>query len=381
MAKRNIAPITFSIIIFVLSIIGYFLIHNYFKMQEVDGGTTFIEQVAENEDRDFKSIIRLAENSVVQIEAYDKRSEATTGSGFLFNEKGDILTNAHVIENSEYIYVRTANAHIYPAAIVNYSDETDVDVLRVPQLGEETFLPLEKEKFAETGDEVIALGSPHGFQNTVTLGIISGTERNFSLKGYTYENIYQISAPITYGNSGGPLINRDNGFIIGMNSVGSEDGTIGFSIPIIEIIDDVEKWSASIHNEDLEFPLTEDILQFDEEELREDANYLVDYYFEGIQIRDFISSYALLGNELQDEMSYSEFREIYVHTTSIDFDIQDTVILDDQMAETIAKVSLEQKLPNKDDMEKLEYEYTFTISYENDQVKIIDYLPPENLFM
>ncbi|HLS36310.1 MAG TPA: S1C family serine protease [Bacillota bacterium] len=373
MAKRNIAPITFSIIIFVLSIIGYFLIHNYFKMQEVDGGTTFIEQVAENEDRDFKSIIRLAENSVVQIEAYDKRSEATTGSGFLFNEKGDILTNAHVIENSEYIYVRTANAHIYPAAIVNYSDETDVAVLRVPQLAGETFLPLEKEKFAETGDEVIALGSPHGFQNTVTLGIISGTERNFSLEGYTYENIYQISAPITYGNSGGPLINRDNGFIIGMNSVGSEDGTIGFSIPIIEIIDDVEKWSASIHNEDLEFPLTEDILQFDEEELREDANYLVDYYFEGIQIRDFISSYALLGNELQDEMSYSEFREIYVHTTSIDFDIQDTVILDDQMAETIAKVSLEQKLPNKDDMEKLEYEYTFTISYENDQVKIIDY--------
>lgn len=373
MAKRNIAPITFSIIIFVLSIIGYFLIHNYFKMQEVDSGTTFIEQVAENEDRDFKSIIRLAENSVVQIEAYDKRSEATTGSGFLFNEKGDILTNAHVIENSEYIYVRTANAHIYPAAIVNYSDETDVAVLRVPQLAGETFLPLEKEKFAETGDEVIALGSPHGFQNTVTLGIISGTERNFSLEGYTYENIYQISAPITYGNSGGPLINRDNGFIIGMNSVGSEDGTIGFSIPIIEIIDDVEKWSASIHNEDLEFPLTEDILQFDEEELREDANYLVDYYFEGIQIRDFISSYALLGNELQDEMSYSEFREIYVHTTSIDFDIQDTVILDDQMAETIAKVSLEQKLPNKDDMEKLEYEYTFTISYENDQVKIIDY--------
>src|SRR5690625_5181622 len=121
MAKRNIAPITFSIIIFVLSIICYFIIHNYFKMQEVDGGTTFIEQVAENEDRDFKSIIRLAENSVVQIEAYDKRSEATTGSGFLFNEKGDILTNAHVIENSEYIYVRTANAHIYPAAIVNYS--------------------------------------------------------------------------------------------------------------------------------------------------------------------------------------------------------------------------------------------------------------------
>src|SRR5690625_8046504 len=93
-----------------------------------------------------------------------------------------------------------------------------------------------------------------------------------------------------------------------MNSVGSEDGTIGFSIPIIEIIDDVEKWSASIHNEDLEFPLTEDILQFDEEELREDANYLVDYYFEGIQIRDFISSYALLGNELQDEMRSEERR-------------------------------------------------------------------------
>src|SRR5690625_6402566 len=102
-----------------------------------------------------------------------------------YKKKDDILKNSRGMENPEYINVRTENAHIEPAAIVNYRDETDVAVLRVPQLAGETFFPLEKEKFAETGDEVIALGSPHGFQNTVTLGIISGTERNFSIEGFT----------------------------------------------------------------------------------------------------------------------------------------------------------------------------------------------------
>lgn len=371
MAKKQIAPIVLSLIISILLIIFSIILFNHWKGKPVYGVDSIIERVVEDEGPDFKSIIRLAEKTVVQIEAHNKY-DTLTGSGFLFNEKGDIMTNAHVVQDAEYIYVRTANAHIYPAALVGISDETDIAVLRVLQLAGESHLPLEKENFAETGDEVIALGSPHGFQNTVTLGIISGTERNFSLEGFKYENIYQISAPITHGNSGGPLIDRDTGFIIGMNSVGSSDGTIGFSIPIKEVINEVERWSASVHNEDLNFPITEDILLFDPEELEQDANYLVDYFFEGIQMRDYINSYTLFGNVLQDKISYSNFREKFIHTLEIKYDIESIETTEEQIARAITRVSLEKILPDEDETEQIDLKYTFTISYENDQIKILN---------
>lgn len=371
MAKKNIAPIVLSIIISILVIIISISLFNHWKGKPVYGVDSIIDRVVDDEGPDFKSIIRLAEKTVVQIEAHSKY-DTLTGSGFLFNEKGDIMTNAHVVKDAEYIYVRTANAHIYPAALVGISDETDIAVLRVLQLAGESHLPLEKENFAETGDEVIALGSPHGFQNTVTLGIISGTERNFSLEGFKYENIYQISAPITHGNSGGPLIDRETGFIIGINSVGSSDGTIGFSIPIKDIVKSAENWSASVHNEDLEFPITEDILLFDPEELEQDASYLVDYFFEGIQMRDFINSYTLFGNDLQDETSYSSFRENFIHTLDLEYEIESIQTRDSQIAEAITRVIIKEVLPDEDETVEIELNYIFTISYENDQIKILD---------
>jgi len=372
MVKKNIAPIVLSIIVFVLLIISSITLYNHWKKMPIYKSDTYIEQVVENEEPDFKSIIRLAEQTVVKIEAHSKY-DTLTGSGFLFNSKGDIMTNAHVVKDAEYIYVRTANANIYPAAVVGISEETDIALLRVPHLAGESHLPIEKEELAEIGDEVIALGSPHGFQNTVTLGIISGTERNFSLEGYDYQNIYQISAPITHGNSGGPLIDRDTGYIVGINSVGSKDGTIGFSIPVVEVIDEIESWSASVHNEDLDFPITEDILVFDPEELEQDAIYLTEYFFEGIQMRDYINSYTLFGNDVQDEMSYSTFREQFIHTVDLKFEIENVESSDDQIAKAHARVTIEEKQPDKEEAVELEYKYTFTISYENDQIKILEF--------
>src|SRR5690625_5642146 len=102
-----------------------------------------------------------------------------TGSVFLYNNKGDIITNAHVIKDADFINIRTADAQSYPAAVVGIGDEVDIAVIRVPQLAGKEFLPIETESLAEIGDEVIDLGSPHGFQNTVTLGMIAGAERDF----------------------------------------------------------------------------------------------------------------------------------------------------------------------------------------------------------
>src|SRR5699024_7342778 len=213
---------------------------------------------------DLKSIIHEAEKSVIQIEGMSEY-RTISGSVFLYNENGDIITNAHVIQDVDAIYVRTADARFYPAAVVGISDETDIAVIRVPQLANMDFLPLSKE-LAEIGDEVIALGSPHGFQNTVTLGIISGTERDFEIDGFDYSNVYQISAQITHGNSGGPLINRQTGEIIGINSVGTDDGMIGFSIPVNEIMEQVTEWSNTAVNDQLNFASITDIVNDEDTE-------------------------------------------------------------------------------------------------------------------
>lgn len=371
MTRKITAPIITTIIIVILGLTFLFSSHKLWNNTEIAIQDPIISKVVDSDTTDFKTIIHQAEKNVVQIESQGEY-ETVTGSGFLFNEKGDIMTNAHVIENADIIYVRTANAHIYPAAVVGIGDDTDIAVIRVPQLAGEPILPLEREMLSETGDEVFALGSPHGFQNTVTLGIISGTERNFSVDGFDYRNVYQISAQITHGNSGGPLINRNTGYVIGINSVGTEDGTIGFSIPIKEVIDQVEQWSAEAHNENLDFPNTADILKFNPDQLKEDATYLIDYFFEGINHRDYLTAYTLLGSEMQAQLSYTSFRERYISIIELKYEETDLQITSEQNAQSIVDVHIEQNLQNKDETESVQFQYVFTIGYENDQLKILN---------
>lgn len=252
MHKKRL-PIVISAALLIIGVVLCVLFYEHWQEQELAVSDPVVNRVnTEGQQLDLKSIIYEAEKNVIQVEGQNG-STTTTGSGFIYNEKGDIITNAHVIQDAEVIYVRTADARTYPAAVVGIGENTDVAVIRVPELAGESYSPVSKEATVEIGDEVMALGSPHGFQNTVTLGIISGTERNFTLNGYTYSNAYQISAPITHGNSGGPLINRSTGEVIGINSVGTEDGTIGFSIPIHEVIEQIEQWSNEAENEQLDF--------------------------------------------------------------------------------------------------------------------------------
>src|SRR5699024_3672763 len=211
---------------------------------------------------------------------------------------------------SDFIYIRTSLVRIVPDAVVGVSEDIDIPVIRVPQLAGQSNLTINKKNASEVGDEVIALGSPHGFQNTVTLGIISGKERNFSVDGFDYQDVYQISAQITHGNSGGPLIDRKTGQVVGVNSVGTEDGTIGFSIPTQAFLDDVKKWSDETENDDLDFVSTSDIItKVQPEQFKKDSEYLIDYYLDSINIRDHVNAYAMLGDSLQKKHSYSDFRE------------------------------------------------------------------------
>lgn len=368
---KKYTPIALSVIIVIIGIATYTLIYENWASQVATVSNSGINIVkTDNQTRDLKTIIHDAEKNVMQIEG-QMDNTTMTGSGFLYNDKGDIITNSHVVKDADAIYVRTADARIYPAAIVGIGDDTDIAVIRVPQLAGQASLPVDEETKAEIGDEVIALGSPHGFQNTVTLGIISGTERNFTVEGFNYENVYQISAQITNGNSGGPLIKRETGKIIGINSVGTEDGTIGFSIPITEVIDQAKKWSNEAKTDQLDFAKTNDIVSTSaSESFQDDAEYLIKYFLENILIRDYVGAYSLLASNMQSEMSYTDFRDEYIDIVDLDFSGFSSDLTESNQNKTTVDITIETKQQNEEKTIKETYQYIFTTGYENDQIKI-----------
>lgn len=358
----------------IFGVFGFVYISNYFSTQEIIITDPVVSEIQNDENGlDLKTIIHETEKNVVLIEVETSHS-SRTGSGFMYNDKGDIVTNAHVVKDAEAIYVRTANAHVYPAAVIGIGEQTDVAVLRVPQLASGSHLPISDDNLTEIGDEIIAVGSPHGFQNTVTLGIISGLDRNLEVDGFTYANAYQISAQITHGNSGGPLIHRETGQVIGINAVGTEDGTIGFSIPIYNVIEQLNEWSNEAVTEELDFAKIDDRLEsVDEEQLQEDSLYIIDYFFDGIKMRDFIGSYTLFGSDVQAALSYVSFRDSYIHSTSLSYDDPVQTLLDDQQVEIQVDVTITSKEINEDNREEETIPYTFIVGIENDQVKILSY--------
>ncbi|RLL45168.1 serine protease [Oceanobacillus piezotolerans] len=367
MNKKKYTPIILTIVIVIGSIITMIFLYQRWTAQEMVIHTPAVSKIQVKEEQlSLKSIIHEAEKNVVQIEAMNEIS-TMTGSGFLYNVKGDIITNAHVIKDADAIYVRTANARIYPAAVVGIGEDTDIAVVRVPQLSNVNLLPLETESYAEIGDEVIALGSPHGFQNTVTLGIISGNERSFSVDGYHYSNAYQISAQITHGNSGGPLINRSTGEIIGINSVGTQDGAIGFSIPIADVYDQIQQWSNEKQNDQLDFASTSDISNLKQPATDvSDAEYVVEYFLDSIEMRDYVNAYTLLGSSLQVNRSYADFRDQYNDIIELDY----TNLNSKKINEESVNISIEIVIKRRDS-KKEQHNLEFTIGYENDQLKVL----------
>ncbi|WP_019376090.1 S1C family serine protease [Virgibacillus halodenitrificans] len=373
MKKIDLKPVILSaLLLFTAFIIAFSLYQKWSGTELAINNPAITKVTTESKQLDLKTIIHEAEKSVIQIEGQNDFN-TITGSGFLFNDKGDIITNAHVIRDADVLYVRTANAQIYPAAVVGVGEEKDVAVIRVPQLADQN-LNVEENSTVEIGDEVIALGSPHGFQNTVTLGIISGTDRNFSVDGFDYENVYQISAQITHGNSGGPLIDRETGKVIGINSVGTEDGLIGFSIPMNEVLSDINKWSNEMQNTQLDFTTTADIIRSqNDEQFVQDAEYLIEYFLDSVNIRDYINAYSLLGSNLQTENTYAEFREAYINIVNLSYSELESKPTENDQISTSTTLKIERKNQKKDTQKELKsLKLNFLVGYENDQLKIVD---------
>jgi serine protease Do len=161
-----------------------------------------------------------------------------TGSGFVYDDKGHIVTNNHVVEGAEKIVVQFYDGEEIEAKVVGTDPKADVAVIKVASTN---YRPLPKGKSGnvKVGDWVLAIGSPFGFDQTVTSGIISALGRNdahiLDPRGDSYEDFIQTDASINPGNSGGPLVDLD-GKVIGINAAiataSRSSAGIGFAIPI-----------------------------------------------------------------------------------------------------------------------------------------------------
>jgi S1-C subfamily serine protease len=165
-----------------------------------------------------------------------------TGSGFVVDGEGNIVTNAHVVEGADSVTVRfQEDGKEVDAEVKGVDTSTDVAVLKVDPSdvdGDLVPLPLGDSSKVQVGDPVIAIGNPFGFSRTVTTGIVSGLQREIiAPNGFTIPDVIQTDASINPGNSGGPLLDA-NGRVIGINSQiatgGNGEGSvgIGFAVPV-----------------------------------------------------------------------------------------------------------------------------------------------------
>jgi S1-C subfamily serine protease len=164
-----------------------------------------------------------------------QRTERGQGTGVIFQPEGLILTNAHVVDGSSRVTVVLVDGRSLEGSVVGSDPITDLAVVRVSSNSPLPVAPLGNSDGVQVGDWAIAVGNPFGLDNTVTLGIISSTNRNASKLGITDKrlDLIQTDAAINPGNSGGPLLNAE-GQVVGINAmVRSGPGAgLGFAIPI-----------------------------------------------------------------------------------------------------------------------------------------------------
>jgi putative serine protease PepD len=165
-----------------------------------------------------------------------RRSSQGTGSGFVIDRKGDIVTNDHVVSGASAITVTFADGTTAEATVVGSDASADLAVVHVSvAAGKLTPLVLAGSSTVDVGEPVVAIGSPFGFEGTLTAGIVSAVGRDIEAPdGATIANAIQTDAAINPGNSGGPLIDAA-GEVIGVNaqieSSSSGNEGVAFAIP------------------------------------------------------------------------------------------------------------------------------------------------------
>ena len=200
-----------------------------------------------NTDLSVGQVAKNATKSVVEIDATSSGgdqsfpfgnggSKSAEGTGFVYDTKGHIVTNQHVVSGASAVKVKFSDGSTYTASVVGSDSSTDIAVLHVNAPSSKLVpLALGDSSRVSVGDGVVAIGNPFGLDGTVTSGIVSAVGREISSPDDTpIEGAIQTDAAINHGNSGGPLLNL-HGDVIGITSQiqsegGGNDG-VGFAVP------------------------------------------------------------------------------------------------------------------------------------------------------
>jgi serine protease Do len=152
----------------------------------------------------------------------------STGSGFVIEPTGMIVTNAHVVEQAEWVQVRLSDGRRFNGRIVGLDNRVDLALIKIDAVDLPS-VPLGDSNKLRVGEFVLALGHPFGLEQSVSFGIVSrkGAPLTVAAPGFDF---IQTDAAINPGNSGGPLVNMA-GEVIGVNSMAARNGSIGFAIP------------------------------------------------------------------------------------------------------------------------------------------------------
>lgn len=165
------------------------------------------------------------------------QTEEGSGSGWVLDEAGHIVTNHHVIAGSDIVTVMlSASSDLFPARIVGTDPQNDIAILKIDAPQELLFpVKIGESRSLRVGQKIFAIGNPFGLERTMTIGIISSLERTLRSKtGRLIKSIIQIDAALNQGNSGGPLLDSE-GLLIGMNTaiatLTGENTGVGFAVP------------------------------------------------------------------------------------------------------------------------------------------------------
>jgi S1-C subfamily serine protease len=201
------------------------------------------ETSSNNQSLSLNDLFELVENSIVQVTKTmppanplgpDKENSTSLGSGFIYNDKGYIVTNNHVVENAKVVDITFINGDRYTANITGTDAFSDLAVIKINENTTDVPKPLVVGNSSElrVGDQVVAIGNPFGLDSSMTTGIVSQIGRLLSVdeRGFSIPNAIQTDALINPGNSGGPLLNM-KGEVIGVNTAGIFPGGIGLAVP------------------------------------------------------------------------------------------------------------------------------------------------------
>ncbi|MEF7494954.1 trypsin-like peptidase domain-containing protein [Lysinibacillus sphaericus] len=204
------------------------------------------EELTKKQEAHAQQVDRVTLIKEIQQKVFTILTNSAQGSGFLYKKGGYVITNAHVVQGAVEVMVRNSMGQESPGTVVGISNRYDIALIHVPNYQDKPPLGIETTE-SPIGLEVIAFGSPQGFENSASIGYITGNKRDMKLENFIYKQIYQVDAQIDKGSSGGPLVDVNTGNVIGINSLlyTTETSThFAFSIPLYSMVDQFDGWIA-----------------------------------------------------------------------------------------------------------------------------------------